>query len=153
MNHLRRLTALTLIATCFALPAIAQDRGTKEEAKALVDAAFEHLKKVGSDKAYKDFSTDKATWTKKDLYVIAQDDKAVFLAHGTNEKLIGKDMSSAVDGNGKPLSAGLQAMANNGGGWYDYDWPDPITKKMMGKSTYVRKPPAGGGFIGVGVYR
>ena len=90
---------------------------------------------------------------KKDLYVIAQDDKAVFLAHGTNDKLIGKDMSAIKDGNGRPLSEGLQAMANKGGGWHDYDWPDPITKKLMAKSTYVRKPPSGVGFIGVGIYR
>lgn len=153
MNLTRRLTTVALAAACFALPAAAQERGTKDEAKALVDAAFEHIKKVGPEKAYKDFNTDKAAWSKKDLYVIAQDDKAVFLAHGANEKLIGKDMSAVVDGSGKPLSAGLLATAAKGGGWYDYDWPDPLTKKMMAKSTYVRKPPSGGGFIGVGIYR
>jgi cytochrome c len=153
MNTIRRLTVMGLAAACFSLSAAAQERGTKDEAKAMVDAAFEHIKKVGAEKAYKDFNTDKATWTRKDLYVIAQDDKAVFLVHGTNEKLVGKDMSAALDGSGKPLSAGLIALAAKGGGWYDYDWPDPITKKMMAKTTYVRKPPTGGGFIGVGVYR
>jgi signal transduction histidine kinase len=153
MNTTRRTAFALLAAACFATPAIAQERGTKEEAKAMADAAFEHIKKVGVEKAYKDFNTDKAAWTKKDLYVIAQDDKAVFLVHGANEKLIGKDMSGAVDGNGRPLSAGLLAVAGKGGGWYDYDWPDPITKKMMAKTTYVRKPPTGGGFIGVGIYR
>ena len=153
MNPLRRTTLIALSITALAGPALAEERGSKDEAKAMVDAAFEHIKKVGPEKAYKDFSTDKANWSKKDLYVIAQDDKAVFVAHGANEKLVGKDMSAVLDGNGKPLSAGLLAVANKGGGWYDYDWPDPITKKMMNKTTYVRKPPAGGGFIGVGVYR
>lgn len=153
MNFTRRTLACVALATLAAAPVLAQERGTKEEAKAMADAAVEHIKKVGADKAYKDFNTDKANWVKKDLYVIAQDDKAVFLVHGVNEKLIGKDMSAVKDVNGKPLSAGLIAMANKGGGWYDYDWPDPVTKKISAKSTYVRKLPQGEGFIGVGVYR
>lgn len=153
MNFTRRTLACVALAALAAAPVLAQERGTKEEAKAMADAAVEHIKKVGAEKAYKDFNTDKANWVKKDLYVIAQDDKAVFLVHGVNEKLIGKDMSAVKDVNGKPLSAGLIAMANKGGGWYDYDWPDPVTKKISAKSTYVRKLPQGEGFIGVGVYR
>ncbi len=153
MRFLKSLATACLTAVFFTAPALAQERGTKEEAKAMLDAAFDHIKKVGAEKAYKDFNTDKATWVKKDLYVIAQDEKGVFLVHGVNDKLIGKDMSAVKDGSGKPLSAGLQAMANKGGGWYDYDWPDPVTKKMAAKTTYVRKPPQGEGFIGVGVYR
>ena len=153
MNRFRRLTALTLAAACFSLPAAAQERGTKEEAKALSDAAFEHLKKVGPEKAYKDFTTDKAAWTRKDLYVMVYDSKATVLAHGGNEKLVGKDMSAIKDTNGVPVVTGLIGVAAKGGGWLDYDWPDPLTKKVMGKSTYARKQPNGEGFIGVGIYR
>ena len=147
-----RLAALLAFAA-FALPAAAQERGTKEEAKAMADAAFEHIKKVGTQKAYADFTTDKAAWTKKDLYVMVYDSKAVVLAHGGNDKLLGKDMSAVKDGNGKPVVTGLIDTAAKGGGWYDYDWPDPISKKMMAKSTYARKQPNGEGFIGVGIYR
>lgn len=154
MQNTSRIAAAMLMAACFALPATAADeRGTKEEAKAMADAAFEHIKKVGPQKAYADFTTDKAAWTKKDLYVMVYDSKAVVLAHGGNEKLLGKDMSAVKDGNGKPVVTGLIDMAAKGGGWYDYDWPDPITKKMMGKSTFARKQPNGEGFVGVGIYR
>jgi cytochrome c len=44
------ITAL-LAAACFVGGAVAQERGTKEEAKAMTDAAFEHIKKVGAEKA------------------------------------------------------------------------------------------------------
>ncbi len=136
-----------------ALSAQAQERGTKDEAKAMAQAAFEHIKKVGAEKAYKDFSTDKANWTKKDLYVIVFDSKGVVLAHGAVEKLVGKDLSANKDVNGNPLAQALNATAAKGGGWHDYDWSDPVTKKIAQKSTYVIKPPSGDGFIGVGVYR
>lgn len=153
MHHTSRIAATVLTAVCFALPAAAQERGTKDEAKTMVDAAYEHIKKVGPQKAYADFTTDKAAWTKKDLYVMVFDNKAVVLAHGGNEKLLGKDLSAVKDGNGKPVVPGLLDTAAKGGGWYDYDWPDPISKKMMAKSTYARKQPNGEGFVGVGIYR
>lgn len=153
MTLTRRALACIALSAFVTLPVLAQDRGTRDEAKAMTDAAFEHIKKVGAEKAYKDFTTDKAAWTKKDLYVMVFDGKGVALAHGANEKMVGKDMSALKDGNGKPLVAGLLEAANKGGGWYDYDWQDPVTKKLAGKSTYARKLPAGDGFLGVGIYR
>jgi signal transduction histidine kinase len=153
MLHIHRRTVIALAALCLAGTAFAQERGNKEEAKALADAAFEHIKAVGPEKAYKDFTTDKAAWNKKDLYVMVYDSKAVALAHGANEKLVGKDLSALKDANGVPIVVGLIGLAAKGGGWFDYDWPDPITKKLMGKSTFARKQPNGEGFIGVGIYR
>jgi signal transduction histidine kinase len=153
VRFLKSLATACLTAVFFTAPALAQERGTKDEAKAMVDAAFDHIKKVGAEKAYKDFTTDKTHWVKKDLYVMVYDSKAVALAHGANEKLVGKDMSAVKDGNGKPVVGGLIDVAAKGGGWFDYDWPDPVTKKLMAKTTYARKQPNGEGFIGVGVYR
>lgn len=146
-----------MVSSLFALGLVAgvqaQDRGTKDEAKAMADAAYKHIEKVGAEKAYKDFTSDKANWTKKDLYVMVYDSKGTALAHGANEKLVGKDMSAVKDANGTPVVTGMIGVAAKGGGWFDYDWPDPVTKKIMAKSTYARKQPNGEGFIGVGVYR
>lgn len=143
-------TSLALLAG-----AQAQDRGTKEEAVAMVNAAFDHLKKVGPEAAYKDFSTDKAKWVKKDLYVIVYDGKGINLAHGANEKMIGKNLLDLKDVKGVPIIANMLAVANKGDGtgWVDYEWSDPLTKKIASKSTYVRRAPSGDGFIGVGIYR
>lgn len=153
MTCLRPLAVAMTMAFCFAGPSLAQERGTKEEAVAMVHAAIEHIKKAGAVQAYKDFTTDKAAWTRKDLYVMVYDGKGVALAHGANEKLIGKDLTAVKDGNGKAVVPGLIEVARNGGGWFDYDWPDPISKKLMAKSTYAKAQPSGDGFVGVGIYR
>jgi cytochrome c len=155
MTQFSRRTVLALAGLCLAGGAAfaVEDRGTKDEAKAMVDAAYDHIKKVGPEKAYADFTNDKANWTKKDLYVMVYDSKNVNLAHGANPKLVGKDMSAVKDAAGKPVVLALNALAAKGGGWYDYDWPDPITKKIMLKSTYARSAPGGDGFVGVGVFR
>ena len=153
MMHRRAVLALATLSLATSAAFAADERGTKDEAIAMANAAFEHIKKVGAEKAYKDFSSDKAAWTRKDLYVMVYDNKAVALAHGGNEKLVGKDMSTLKDANGVAIVNGLIAKAAAGGGWFDYDWPDPLTKKIMGKSTYARKQPNGEGFVGVGVYR
>jgi len=150
----RRHFCTALIVACSALPAIAQERGTREEAKVLVDAAWAHVKKVGPDQAHKDFTNDKASWTKKDLYVFVMDAKGVFTAHGANEKLVGRDMSAIKDPNGKAIfPAMLEIASKDSTGWVDYDWANPQTKKIEGKSSYIRRSPVGDSLIGVGVYR
>lgn len=153
MQTKRRLLLIASAACLASGIAFAQERGTRDEAKSMADAAFEHIKKVGAEKAYADFTNDKANWNRKDLYVMVYNDAAINLAHGANPKLVGKDMSNVRDINGVNLIPELIRAAAKGGGWVDYDWPDPVTKKVMPKSTYARKQPNGEGFVGVGVYR
>jgi signal transduction histidine kinase len=152
MNR-RHLMTLALTA-CFTLPCVAQDRGTKDEAITLTNAAFDHIKKVGEAKAYADFTSDKATWTNKDLYVFVFDHTGKFMAHGANDKLVGRDMSNMKDANGKGIYPAMVDMVKTRNiGWVDYEWAHPQTKRVEGKSSYVRKTPGGDGLIGVGIYR
>lgn len=147
------LAILSPLAALQSVQAATEERGTKEEARAMTDAAFDHVRKVGFDKACADFSSDKAAWTRKDLYVIAFDTKGTFKAHGANDKLVGRDMSNMKDASGKLIYAAMADTVAKGGGWVDYDWAHPVTKKVEGKTTYVRKTPGGEGFLGVGIYR
>jgi len=134
--------------------AAAQERGTKDEAKALADSAVEYVKKVGPDQAFKDFAADKAKWTKKDMYVIVLDMKANMIFHGVNEKLMGKPMWEMKDQNGKLFNQDMVKTAQTtGSGWIEYDWVHPVTKKIEAKTTYIRKMSNYDGFVGVGVYR
>lgn len=149
-----RWAAAAALVLGFQGQALAQDNGTRDEAKVMVDAAVDHVKKVGPEQAFKDF-TDKSnkTWQKKDLYVFAYNLEGVNVAHGANEKLIGKNLIELKDPNGKPLIQELRATAQKGGGWVEYDWPHPQSKKIESKVSYVRKLANFDGFVGVGVYR
>ncbi len=149
-----RVVCTGMLMLGVAAAVLAQDAGTKDEAKAMVDQAIEHVKKVGPEKAFKDFTVDKATWTKKDLYVMVYDAKGTCVGHGANEKLIGKNLITLQDPNGKLLIKELTDTAmQKGSGWVDYEWPHPLTKKIESKSTYVRKMTNYDGWLGVGIYR
>ena len=153
-NLIKRIGLGIAMAMGIQAAALAQEYGSREEAKAMVDAAVEHVKKVGPDQAFKDF-TDKsnATWQKKDLYVFAYAMDGTNVAHGANEKLIGKNLIEMKDPNGKPLIRELRDTAQKAPGWVDYDWPHPQTKKIVSKTSYVRKLGNFDGFVGVGVYK
>lgn len=153
MKMFRTLMSL-LFAGVVSVSAMAQDHGTRDEAKALANAALAHIKKVGNEQAFKDFTSDKATWTKKDLYVFAIDTKGNTLAHGANEKLVGKNMIELKDQNGKAFFRELtEIVATKGEGWVEYDWAHPVTKKVEGKATYIKRIPGFDGGVAVGVYR
>ena len=153
MKIFRALIAL-FCASIMSVSAIAQDHGTKEEAKAMVNAALAHIKKVGTNQAFKDFTTDKSNWTKKDLYVVVQEFNGTVLAHGTNEKLVGKNLLDMKDQNGKAFARELSKVGTTKGeGWVDFDWTHPVTKKIEEKSSFVKRIPDFDGVVGVGVYR
>ena len=153
MKLIRTLMTL-LLAGVVSVSAMAQDHGTKEEAKGLANAALGHIKKVGNEQAFKDFTTDKVNWTKKDLYVFVMDAKGDTLAHGANPKLVGKNMMDLKDQNGKAFMHEItDVAATKGEGWVDYDWAHPVTKKVEGKSTFVKRIPGFDGSVAVGTYR
>ncbi|MCR5881737.1 cache domain-containing protein [Rhizobacter sp. J219] len=153
MNQKRLFLSTVLALGLYGSHAFALAQSSKEDAKAMVDAAVEHVKKVGPEKAFKDFTSD-AAWKKKDLYVMAYDNKGNVVGHGANEKLIGKNLIEMKDPNGVMVVAELTKTATTKGeGWVDYSWPHPQTKKLEDKSTYVRKLSNFDGWVGVGIYR
>lgn len=156
MKHfsiVRRAVAVTLLA----LPLIvtAQDRGTRDEAKAMVDAAIGHIGKAGADQAFKDFA-DKANpaWHSKDLYVFVIRKDGIALSHGANPKLVGKDQTVLRDPNGKAfVQEMMEAAKKSEGGWVEYDWANPSTRKIEGKASFIKSAASINAFVGVGVYR
>ncbi len=154
MTTRRRTVLAALAMLVLAGPAAAQDRGNASEARAMVDDAVQHVVRVGPGQAFKDF-TDKAnaTWHRKDLYVFVYAMDGVNVAHGANDRLVGKNLMDLRDPNGKFVVRELRDTALKGGGWVDYDWPHPYSHRIEAKSSYVRKLVNFDGFVGVGVSR
>ena len=152
MKSTKRALLVALTAMLVGGLAFAQD-GTKEETVAMVNAAVEHAKKVGPEQALKDFTHDKGKWNKKDLYIFAFDFTGKNVAHGANEKLVGKDLADMKDPSGRPFVKDMTDIAKSkGSGWYEIDWPHPQTKKVMGKTNFLRRLDGKDAWVAVGYY-
>ena len=156
MLPIRRLVIATMLiaGAGLAIPAAAQERGTKEEAKALSEAAAAHIKKVGFDKAKKDFAADKAKWMPKDLYPFVVDGTG-FMRFHLSEKMIDKNVNELKDASGKEFVKEMLVIAKSpkGNGWVDYEWTHPATKKIEDKTSYIQNVQGTEYLVGVGVYR
>lgn len=120
----------------------ADQHGTAQEAIALVHKAIDYYKKNGKEKTYALINDESPDFKTKDLYLFSSDLKAGPLgAHGANRKMIGKDMSMLKDADGNSITQKILDIANSkeGKGWADYKWPDPVTKEIEQKSTYVER--------------
>jgi signal transduction histidine kinase len=148
-----RLMAI-IAGTIISLGVCAQERGTKEEATAMVEKAVALIKSAGADAAAKEFMTD-AKWKSKDLYISMyriKDQKCVVVAHGINEKLVGKDITDLKDADDKFFIRDAIGLAAKGG-WVDYKWPDPATKKVNPKSSFIKGVPGTEYAVLVGIYK
>ncbi|MBI5607162.1 MAG: cache domain-containing protein [Deltaproteobacteria bacterium] len=133
---------VVLIAGLFltGLIGFASAAGNADEAKTLVEKGIQFYKANGKDKALAEFSNPKGQFVKGELYIFIWDVNGTVLAHGTNQKLIGKDVSGLKDADGKLfVKDGLELAKSKGSGWVDYKWTNPVTKKMDDKTTFVKK--------------
>ena len=138
-------------ALAFTGMAMAADKGTAEEAMAMVKKGVAFVKANGKEKAFAEFSNMKGQFVDRDLYVMVYDMEGNNKAHGSNPKLIGKNLLEIKDADGKYIVKGLIEVANKGKGWFDYKWPNATTKAVEPKSTYVEK--VEDVLIGVGIYK
>jgi hypothetical protein len=154
LNHLKIIACLLLMQFATMGGAYAQERGTADQAKALVEKGITHIKAVGVEKAAQDFSNKDGKWHETDLYIFVQKFDGNTIAHGGNKGLVGKNMIGLKDANGQTfIRTMIDTAKNKGNGWVDYVWTNPQSKKVEPKSTYVVKIPDYEGLIGVGIYK
>lgn len=138
-NLLKQLT-VGLAALLLSATVLAGEKGTPEEAVALVKKAVAYLKVHGNEKAFAVFSDPKGEFVDRDLYIYAANMSGVALAHGANARLIGKSVLELRDADGKYFVKELLEIGNTKGkGWVDYKWPNPVTKAIEQKSTYLER--------------
>jgi hypothetical protein len=142
------LGCLVALPLLFATAAFATGIGTPDEAKAMAVRAGELLKTEGPEKAFPEFNTGTA-FHDRDLYVMVYDQTGKCVSHGANAGLIGKSLIDLKDTDGKFMIKDLVAVQD--AGWIDYQWPNPATKKIAPKTTYVVR--VGDYHVGVGAYK
>lgn len=118
----------------------------------MVKRATALIDKKGKDEAFKQFNDASGPFVDRDLYIAVLDEKGIMVAHGANPRIIGKTLLEMKDADGKTFIKSLIDTAQKrGSGWVEYKWPNPVTKVIEFKFTYVEK--AGALTVACGIYK
>ena len=152
MSLIRRLAAFAFVLG-FLAPVLsaAADRGTAEEAKALVAKAISMYDREGREKAFAAIQDPKQGFVDRDLYVFVFGPKRTIVAHGGNTALVGTPAESLVDDDGVHFGTKFMDDTTATGSWIDYKWKDPATGKVLAKSSWVVRHD--GYIFGAGIYK
>lgn len=131
----------------------ANELGTADEAVALVKKAVAYIKANGKDKAFPEISNPKGPFVDRSLYIFVYDTHGNNLAigNGNASKMVGKNMMEMRDADGRYIIKGLLDASAKGSGWFDYKWPNPVTKAVESKSSYVER--LDDMIVGCGIYK
>lgn len=142
MKTLLKAVTVILAAGFVSAAACAAERGTAEEASALVKKAAAYLKANGREKAFAAFNDTKGPFVDRDLYIFVYDMQGnnMAIGNGNAARMVGKNMLDMRDANGKYIIRSfIEVLNTKGKGWVDYQWPNPVTKNVEPKSSYVEK--------------
>jgi len=153
MKTLLRAAAISLSIFTLSSGALAADKGTADEAIAMVKKASALIKSDGKEKAFAAFADHgNAAFHDRDLYIFVYDLNGVALANGNNSKMVGRHLIDMKDNEGKPLIKEMVEVAKGKGkGWVEYKWPNPVNSAIESKASYVER--VDDMLVGSGIYK
>jgi len=151
----RRLVAqfaAACVALSFAgLAATSEPRASMAEARAMLAKAVAQLKAQGRDKAFADFMNPQGAYFDRDLRVTVLSLDAKFLLNANNPRVVGKDVTSSQDADGKYyIKERMEIVKAKGKGEQRYKFLNPVTKQIENKITYFEQ--VGDVVVAVGAY-
>ena len=141
MNIWSSKTLIPALAFTLALVGSATAGGpTKDEAVAMVKKAVAFIKEQGPEKAYSEITDKAGKFHDRDLYVVVYQLDGMVLAHGSNQKFVGKDLSDAQDVDGKfYVKERVELAGKQASFWQDYKFVNPVDKKVEPKEMYCER--------------
>lgn len=142
MNNLSTKPFVSAVAAMlvFGGAASASNGASKDEAVAMVKQAVAFIKDQGAEKAYPEINNKASKFHDRDLYVVVYQLDGKVLAHGSNEKFIGKDLIDAQDVDGKLyVKERVELAVKQPTFWQDYKFVNPVSKKVEPKEMYCEK--------------
>jgi len=135
------LFAPALIALAVATAPALANNATKDEAQAMVKKGLAFIKANGVDKGYAEISNKQGQFKDRDLYLVVYGLDGKCLAHGANEKQIGRDLIDLTDVDGKYFVKERVTLAKSkpAGFWQEYKFTNPVSKKVEPKVMYCEK--------------
>jgi signal transduction histidine kinase len=118
-------------------PCRAGDKGTKEEAIAMVKKVIEFWKTNGDEKTFEEVSNLSGQFVDRDLYVIIFDMNGKCMAHGANPKMVGRELIAHTDVDGREyIRERVEMMNKQTTGWNDYKFRNPVSNQIEPKTSY-----------------
>ena len=144
------ILAATFLLGCLAMPALAADRGTADEAQAMVARAIALYEQEGAA-SFAAMTAPSTDFVDRDLYIfVIGPDKRV-VAHGASLERIGVDVTTLIDDTGNPYGIALVEDATAEGVWVDYRREDPLTGMIESKTSWIVRHDDH--VFGCGIYR
>ena len=141
----RKQTIRLALALCAAAVAgstwASGDAATADEAVAMVKKGVAYIKANGKDKGFAEITRrDSKEFHDRDLYLAVHKLDGTCVAHGTNEKMVGKNFIEMKDIDGKEyIKERVEFAKTKPTFWTDYKFPNPLTKKIEAKTSYCER--------------
>ena len=142
MSKSIKLAAALLAGISLATAALAADekRVTPKEAEAMVKKGVAYIKVTPRDKAMAEITNKSGQFVDRELYLTVYKLDGTALAHGANEKFVGKNMIELRDADGKEHIRERMEMAKTKSTfWQDFKFLNPVNKKMEPKAMYCER--------------
>lgn len=129
------------LAALVGTPAALAQNATKDDAVATVKKGITFIKANSKDKAYAAITAKDPQFVKSDLYLVVYGMDGKCLAHGANEKQVGRDLIDLKDIDGKAFVRERVELGKSSpkGFWQDYKFTNPATKKIEPKQMYCER--------------
>lgn len=130
----------------------ADERGTAEQAQAMVADAIAFYDEVGAEAAFETFNVEpRPRFYHGDLYVFVIRDDGMIVAQAADPGRVGLDALVQLDAAGEPYGRWLVERPTPEGTWIDYVRLNPATQEIEPKSSWVVRHD--GYLFGCGIYR
>jgi methyl-accepting chemotaxis protein len=124
----------------------------RARAVALVKAGVRHVRKVGLERACRDFMEPRGGFIQGEDYLFVVDLNCRRLAFPPDPSTVGQSDWDLRDADGNYLSRqNVEIARTAGSGWNDFRVPNPVSGRIEPKSAYVER--VGDAVIGCGIYR
>jgi signal transduction histidine kinase len=125
---------------------------SREELKNFVQEATSYALVVGKERALAEFMDPEGPWVRGDVYIFAHDFNGTALVLPYLPSEVGTLRLDIQDERGVYINREMRSIAlNDGSGFYEYRWPNPITNQTEPKVSYVMKVDETW-WLGAGIY-
>ena len=136
----RSFCAMLAILGGMSLAQAAPGGATKAQAEAMVKKGVAYIKANGAEKAYAEFDKKGGPFSDRDLYLVVYGLDGMVHAHGSNPKMIGKNLIGLKDIDGKAfVQERVELGKAKASFWQEYKFTNPENKKIEPKTMYCER--------------